>query len=580
MKRVLKYFGRNNTILFPLRNRLTLIGSSKECDIVLDDSSIAGAAIKVGADDQGYFFEVLPESKIRLNGEKTKKGRLAPGDRIEIGDHVFICDSVDGVESGDAHESDKAIKGMLDHFSGAIGRERDLKKLLTRFMEMLLGILKGSDAFIFKLDREKKPEVFVATGSAEAQERFSDTVVQSVLKNGKGVAVPNALADPAFSSARSVADLKLSSVICAPIKVADDITGIIYVGSSSAAVSYNRKDLAILTYYAAIAGMLINHVEYIGMQNKAIVKLGGQVSEYGIIAESKVMKEVLGSIKAISGSDITVLFEGPTGCGKTLLAEIVHKKSRRADKPFLVVNCSSLHGELLESELFGHKKGSFTGAISDHEGLFMAAQGGTLLLDEIGELDVPIQAKLLRTLESGKVRPLGATQEREVDVRVICTTNKNLQDMVNRGIFRADLYYRINQFSIKVPPLSARDDDVELLAYFFLEKYKAHYPTRDIIDFHPETLYRIRHYDWPGNIRELSNAIHRAVLSCEGPLLTLPRVETVQDPTFDMETATRDFHRDLIARAIKRTGGNKEAAAKLLGMSRSTFFRYLSTLER
>jgi transcriptional regulator with GAF, ATPase, and Fis domain len=580
MKRVLKYYGENSTALYELRNRLTVIGSSKECDIVLDDASVAGAALTIAADEKGFFFEVLPESKIRLNGEKAKKGPLAPGDRLEIGSHVFICDNEDGLKRAEAGRDDAALQDMLDRFSSVVGRERDLQKLLTKLMEMLLGIFEGSNAFIFKLDKDKKPDVFVATGTGEAHDRFSDTVVQTVLKNKKGVAVPNALADPAFGGAKSIADLKLSSVMCAPIIAADDSIGIIYVGSSKPAVSYSTRDLATLSYYATIAGMLINHVAYIAGQNKTIAHFSGIASEAGIIAESKEMQEVLCAIKALSGSDITVLLDGPTGCGKTFLAEVIHQKSRRAGKPFLVVTCSSLHGELLESEMFGHKKGSFTGAVSDHDGLFTAASGGTLFLDEIGELDATIQAKLLRVLESNKVRPLGATAERQVDARVICATNKDLLEMVNAGKFRSDLYYRINQFNIKIPPLSARGNDVELLAYYLLEKFKAQYPTRDIIDFHPETLQYIKRYDWPGNIRELSNTIHRAVLSCEGPLLSFPRAAPVEDPGFDFESATREFHRDLIGRAIQRSGGNKEAAARLLGMSRSTFFRYLATLDR
>jgi transcriptional regulator with GAF, ATPase, and Fis domain len=578
MKQILRYFGQNGATDFNLGNRLTLVGSSKECDIVLDDISISGAALKISPDVNGYRFEVLPEGKCRLNGEKIKKGRLKPGDRLEIGTHVFIGDMAEDVQVRLPGEGSDQFRETLALFTGSIGKERDLRKLLTRLMETLLGLLNGSDAFIFKLDENGKPEVFVSTGDGEAQERFSDTVVQAVLAGKKGIVVPNALQDPAFSSSRSVADLKLNSVVCTPVLVADTVSGIIYVGSRKAAISFSNHDLSTLVIFAAIAGMLINHVAYIGHQNRTILKLTSQGGEDGLIAESKAMQEVLSSIRALSESDIAVLLEGPTGCGKSLFAELIHKKSRRAGRPFLVVNCSSLHGELLESELFGHKKGSFTGAISDHEGLFNAARGGTLFLDEIGELDPSIQARLLRVLESNKVRPLGSTQECDVDTRVICATNKDFAEMVKKGGFRSDLYYRINQFSIKIPPLSQRDNDVVLLAYYYLEKFKAQYPTRDMVDFHPEMLRYIQNHDWPGNIRELSNTIHRAMLSCEGPLLTIPRMSPVQDPSFDFETATQAFHRELIARAIRKTNGNKESAAKLLGLSRSTFFRYCSTL--
>ncbi|MBN1129289.1 MAG: sigma 54-interacting transcriptional regulator [Chitinispirillaceae bacterium] len=580
MKRVLRYFGMKGSSLFELRDRLTLIGSSKECDIVLDDKAVPDAAIKIVHEGGTCTCEILSGATARLNGKKIHKSSLAPGDRIEINGHVFICDNTDTAASRQPDDTSGPDEETLREFSDRLGGERDLKKLLTMLMEMLLGILKGSDAFIFKLGPAGEPEVFVATGSDTAEDRFSDTVVQTVLKKKQGVAVPNALADPAFSASRSVADLKLSSVVCAPIMCRGEISGIIYVGSSSAAISYSARELSMLTFYATIAGMLINHVDYIGRQNRTIATLSGDAAAAGLIAESKAMQEALSGVRSVAASDIIVLLEGPTGCGKSHLAGIIHRRSRRASGPFLVVNCSTLHGERLESELFGHRRGSFTSAINDHDGLFVAANGGTLLLDEIGELDAAVQARLLRVLECGMVRPLGATQECAVDVRVICATNKNLSAMVQAGSFRSDLYYRINQFAIRVPPLSERNGDVELLAYFFLEKFKAQYPERDIVDFHPETLAYIRAHDWPGNIRELSNAIHRAVLSCEGPLLSFPRTTPVQDPALDFETTTRAFHRELITRAIKKTGGNKEAAARLLGMGRSTFFRYLSTFEQ
>jgi transcriptional regulator with GAF, ATPase, and Fis domain len=577
MRHLLRHYVNADSSSIELDGRLLLIGSSSENDIVINDPSVIDAAAKIEACSDGYTLEPIQKEKIRLNGKKVKRALLSPGDRIEIGDHILVYDVLKEAVATACAPLDPFF-ATLYKMAELVGKERDLQKLLTGLMQLLMGLLNGSDAFIFKLDQEGKPQVFVTTGSGSPDERFSDTVVQTVLKDKKAILIANALADPSFSHSHSIADLKLVSVACAPITIAGSTIGVIYVGSRKAGVSFSNDDLTKLSVYASIAGMLINHVDYIGRQNRAIIKLTGIGSEKGIIAESKAMQDVLQSINTLAGSDITVLLEGPTGGGKNLLAELIHEKSRRAARPFLVVNCSSLRGELLESELFGHKKGSFTGAVEEHAGLFAAARGGTLMLDEIGELDAPIQAKLLRVLESGTIRPLGSTQETAVDVRVICATNRSLADMVKAGAFRSDLYYRINQFGIKVPALADRGEDVELLAYFFLEKFKAHYPARDIIDFHPETLRYIKRYEWPGNIRELSNTIHRAVLSSEGPLLTLPVALAAEDPALDFEAATQRFQKELIGKAIKRAGGNKEEAARLLGLSRSTFFRYQSAM--
>jgi transcriptional regulator with GAF, ATPase, and Fis domain len=581
MGHLLRRYIDGASITTELGSRMVLIGSSPENDIVVKDGSPGGVAAKiepVSMAGDAYTIEPVHKGSVRLNGKKVGKTALQPGDRMEIGTSVMVYDVLSAADR--SPESSPLLGSSIEAFNGfieSVGTERDLRKLLVRLMEILLKLLNGSDVFIFKLDGEGKPQLFVSTGNDVSDERFSDTVVQKVLHDKQGIVIAHALADPAFSKSRSIADLKLASVVCAPIMVAGSIIGIVYVGSRKIAVSFSGKELSVLSFYAAIAGMLINHVEYIGQQVKTIKNLTGRNElDDGFIAESRAMQRVAAEIKSLAASDIVVLLEGPTGSGKNHVAEIIHRKSRRASKPFLIVNCSSLRGELLESELFGHKKGSFTGAVSDQTGLFSAARGGTLLLDEIGELDLIIQAKLLRVLESGSIRPLGATGETAVDVRVICATNRNLAEMVQNNTFRRDLYYRINQFSIRIPALSEREEDVVLLAYLFLEKYKAHYPGRAIVDFHPSALRFIRNHDWPGNIRELSNAIHRALLSGEGPLLTLedPGSERPADPVFDFEAATQKFQKELILKAIKHSGGNKEEAAKLLGLSRSTFFRY------
>ncbi|MFW6244349.1 MAG: sigma-54 interaction domain-containing protein, partial [Fibrobacterota bacterium] len=507
---------------------------------------------------------------------------LSPGDRFEIGETAFIFDF-----SATGKEKNSGVTlfnfDTLNKFAQYVGKERNLNKLLKKLMTTLMEIFSGTDAFIFKFDPEGKPQLFVSSKAGVSKERFSDTVVQATVSSGDGLLIPNALSDPEFSQSQSIADLKLNTVMCAPIKVAGKMLGVVYIGSNKALVSYTKDDLQILTVYATIAGMLVNHVEYISYQDSAIQKLSGGCVQDGVVYESKVMHELLGTVQALAQSDITVLIEGQTGTGKSLVAQAIHRQSRRSTKPFVVINCSSIQGELLESELFGHRKGSFTGAVNDHEGLFASADGGTIFLDEIGELDGRLQAKLLRTLETGMIRPIGSTVENKVDVRVVCATNRSLSQMVRKGEFRADLFYRIEQLRITLPPLCERGDDAVLIAYHFLEKFKSMYSSCEVLDFHPEALDYIRTYAWPGNIRELSNAVHRAVLMSKGPLLKLDS-QPLENPLHrekkvtDLEEATRLFQKKLITDVVNQCSGNKEEAIKKLGLSRSTFFRYQAQL--
>jgi Nif-specific regulatory protein len=324
--------------------------------------------------------------------------------------------------------------------------------------------------------------------------------------------------------------------------------------------------------------MLINHIDYITEQQTTIDRFISTMTDDGIIATSPSMQKVLATVEAIAGADITVLLNGETGTGKNRIAELIHSRSQRSSKPFVIVNCSAVRGELLESELFGHKKGSFTGASNDHDGLFAAAGGGTLLLDEIGELELPLQAKLLRTLETGMIRPIGTTREICVNVRVLCATNRDLTLMVRENLFRADLYYRINQFPITVPPLRERGEDIELLAHLFFNRFKAAYPEKEVVAFHPDALHFIRTHRWPGNIRELSNTIHRAILMTDDRLIRFAPPETAELPATDFDTAIRRFQKNLLQKALLAANGNRETAAKNIGLSRSTFYRYLSQL--
>jgi len=301
----------------------------------------------------------------------------------------------------------------------------------------------------------------------------------------------------------------------------------------------------------------------------------GNYEAGGIGCQSPVMATILREIEISARADISVLLTGETGSGKDTVAKVLHSRSKRREGPFIAINCSTLRGELLASELFGHKKGAFTGALHEQTGLIPSADGGTLFLDEIGEMDAPLQAMLLRVLEGGKVRPLGAASEFDVDFRLICATNRDLPGMIEKKTFREDLFYRIGQYQIAIPPLRDRGEDILALAIHFLEQLGVKYPQKKFQGFDSESLRMIRFYDWPGNIRQLLNVVHRGLLRSSPPFVELEIPRSQERPT-DLERATLRFQREYVSRAISACGGNKNAAAELLGIAKSTLFRYLS----
>ncbi|MBD3345086.1 MAG: GAF domain-containing protein [Chitinivibrionales bacterium] len=571
---ILKRFSGKGSRTIELRKSPILLGRHSDNDVVLEEKGIPDIAARIEREKEGFSLEGIKPGTAKVNGKKIKSVALAPGDRIEIGSEIFIFDETEENNRSDKSSLEQTMHS-ISRFCEAIGKERDLKTLLRKIINSLFEIIGGEEAFIFTVDENRSPRIFISSSDDNAEERFSDTIVQDVLAYGRGVFIGNALDDPRFAHAQSIVDLKLASVLCCPIRIAAKTIGVIYLGSKKAAISFSEHELNILQVYARMAGMLINHVEYISQQNTTIKRLAEIHDNEKIISTSPAMSRLLETAFSAAQSDIIILLEGETGTGKDLIAQAIHHRSKRKSKPFVVVNCSSLTGDLLESELFGHKKGAFTGAVKDHKGLFSAAHGGTLFMNEIGEMNVGLQAKLLRTLETGKIRPVGASTEESVDVRIICATNRDLKQMVAEGLFREDLYYRINQFAVKLPPLRERGEDIKLLAYYFLDLYKTRYPHKDIIDFNPESLKAMLFYDWPGNVRELASVVHKAVLSETGGFV---RVELDDENTVveGFDQATREFQKKLIKKALAACGGNREKAAKMLGMSRSSFFRYLA----
>ncbi len=301
-----------------------------------------------------------------------------------------------------------------------------------------------------------------------------------------------------------------------------------------------------------------------------------QQNEQVMVGESPIVRQLRKLVAKVAPTDSTVLLTGESGSGKEVLARTLHGMSLRAERPFVPVNCGAISPELIESELFGHLKGAFTGATNSHQGLFYYAQGGTLFLDEIGELPLSMQTKLLRVLEDRRIRPVGSNREVDVDVRIVAATNVNLDIEVKRGRFRQDLFYRLQVMPIEMPPLRSRPEDVELLANYFIKVF-ARKLRIDALKISPDLLARLQAYEWPGNVRELRNFIERSLILGYFPKEDLPlnlNLDDQSEPIDDQEDESLErVERNHILRVLNACSGNKSEAARRLGVSRKTLER-------
>jgi two-component system response regulator GlrR len=297
-----------------------------------------------------------------------------------------------------------------------------------------------------------------------------------------------------------------------------------------------------------------------------------------IITRSPEMEAILAKARLVAASDASVMIFGESGTGKELLARAIHRASARASQPFVAVNCGAIPEQLLESELFGHVKGAFTGAASDYKGLFQAAGRGTVFLDEIGDMPLPLQVKLLRVLQEKEVRPIGSTQAVKVDVRIISATHRNLEEAIKAGMFREDLYYRLHVVAISLPSLSQRREDIPVLAAHFLKNLAARYG-KTLNGFAQDALEVLVKHNWPGNVRELYNVIEQAVALATTPIVTPAQLETaIRGETGNLssfESARFDFERDYLAKLLKITNGNVTQAARLAKRNRTEFYKLL-----
>lgn len=396
---------------------------------------------------------------------------------------------------------------------------------------------------------------------------FSSGILQKVVETKKPFLYHDVQSDPTLSQFDSIQIHKIKSVLGVPIIKDNQVWGVILVDSQINRREFTEENLVFLDFFSNLVSLALDKILNLQSLEKENLLLRNQLQNIQpipeIIGESNSIKKLFQLIHKVAITDATVLILGESGTGKELVARSIHNLSNRKNKPYIAQFCGSIPDTLLESELFGYKKGAFTGATTDKKGLFEVADGGTFFLDEIADISPALQAKLLRVLQNREIIRLGDTKPIKVDVRIIAATNKDLKQLVNENKFREDLFYRLNVFPIEIPPLRERREDIPLLVHHFIKKY-----SKNEISISPQAMKKLQNFYWPGNVRQLENVIQRALILCDKNFL-LPEHIIIddEDSLLDFRGTLEDFEKLLLLKRLKEYNGNRTQTAKSLGVS-------------
>ena len=627
---------------FELTSEVGGIGRAPSNEIVLEDMHVSGEHARLTMHDGRVVLTDLRSTngttlvrrgeRRRLTGDHSSVD-LETGDVIELG-------SGDGVTSMRATVTDEAevarvvsmrrldevepAAAILERDPGAlsalyaaqkrIGAGNDLDQVLIEVADAVLGlvpcathvtiVLRDDDqsdasttaAFVPVMTRVRL--VGGASGPPSGPVPITRAVFRRVVKERAAVLAADAPEDVGHTE--SIMGASIRSTIGVPLWRGEEIIGVLQADNRNAPGMLNASDVELLLVLASNASLAVANARLIKrlvlaedrlqkensfLKGREEKRRGGG-SQVEIIGKSEAMRKVIDHLDKVVDTRVTVLIEGETGTGKELIAAAVHYRSRRRDKLFVAQNCAALAESLLESELFGHKKGSFTGAVDEKKGLFEIADGGTLFLDEITETPMSLQSKLLRALQEGEIRPVGATSPKHVNVRIVAATNRNLEEEVARGRFREDLYYRLKVFPIRLPPLRERRDDIPLIAAHFLKRYCDEIG-KPIGGFSQQAMELMTAYNWPGNVRELQNEVQRLVIQCDAgsfatPELLSPRIRQVEGlvgragvAKGTLKEMMDSVEKFFLIESLREHGNNKTNSAKTLGITREGLHKKL-----
>jgi len=612
--------------VFALERGGLAIGREPSNQICLDDSFASPLHCRIAVDGERCSIRDLDSlTGTFVNGVPVKDRLLAHGDRIALGSSVFLF----LVEAGEAAKpspvelsEDTCLSASVTELRGedvlylqpeglaalppterlardlntllkisaAIGSIRNVESLQWQLLGMLFDVVPAERGAILLASDDLEEFTSAATwdraSGPQHPVHVSRQLAQRVLRERVAVLTNEGLKNEQFAGA-STAGGSVHSLVCVPLVALDKVSGVIYLDTRNAATPFTRNHLQLAAAIAGIAAMAIENarqVERLGSENR---RLRAEVSlQHDMVGESPRMNEVYQLIARVAATQSTVLICGESGTGKELVARAIHQNSPRADQPFVAINCAAITETLLESELFGHERGAFTGAVTQKKGQLEVADGGTVFLDEIAELSPALQAKLLRVLQERDFLRVGGTRPVRLDIRVIAATNQELPTAVREGRFRQDLYYRLNVVCLTVPPLRERREDIPLLARYFAAKYGERCK-RHIQGVSPEAIACLVRYDWPGNVRELENAIERAIVAGSSefilpedlPEIVLETGSAAGDSAAGYHEAVRKLKKQLILNAVEQTGGNFTEAAKLLGVHPNYLHRLVRNLD-
>jgi Nif-specific regulatory protein len=601
----------------PLADTETIIGRDPANQVAVNDPLVSRkhcAIRKIAEIVQVADLESLNGTLV--NGVPTREKELKHGDRIKVGSSQFIfanqaIESTPGVPLTDfldehftttitvmVNSEDSVLlrDGVADmlpptqrlardlaavlRISTAINAIRKAGELQERVLEMIFEVMPVERAAVLLAmdDSEEFVSGTYRERGSESKEpfRISRTVVRRVFREGIAVIANDILTEQQLiQPTESIVASQIRSLLCVPLTVFGSKLGVIYADTTHGGAGVDEHHLHLLTAIASIAAVALKHARYVERLEDENRRLLEEINiEHDMIGESGRMRDVYQFVSKAAPADSTVLIRGESGTGKELVARAVHRNSKRCGRAFVAINCAALTEQLLESELFGHERGAFTGAVQQKKGKIELADGGTLFLDEIGELAQQLQAKLLRVLQEKEFDRVGGTRPIKVDIRLVAATNRDLEQAIKAGQFRADLYYRLNVVSMTLPPLRDRREDIPLLATYFVQKYSIE-SNRPVMGISKEAHALLKKYDWPGNVRELENALERAVV-----LGSSDRIRPEDLPEALVETSPpssgseiRQYHeavnnvkRQIILRALDQTGGSFTEAAKLLDL--------------
>ena len=610
--------GRLKGSIFTIEDLPVVIGRDTTATLCIADASVSRRHSQIEKDAEDFVILDLESlNGTFINDVPVKRRKLQHGDRVRVGDSQFIFLRHDGdvnsksseIRFDDGHiisgstlqvRFNDALYLMardlsaLMKVSTTINAIRGVEELQKTLLELLFEVVPAERGAILLIDPSPQGDerefasVFGLDRRRGQDESISvsTTVTKWVLHHGESLLISNQTDPKGLEQSDSLLEQKPGSLLCVPLIMLGRTLGVIYLDTKEPETLFDKDHLQLVSAISAITAVAIEnarHIEWLVSENQRLI--ADFKIEHNMVGESPRIRDVLQLIAKVAPTDSTVLISGESGTGKELAARAIHLNSLRADKPFVAVNCAALAESLLESELFGHEKGSFTGALMQKKGRLEIADGGTLFLDEIGELSPALQVKLLRVLQEREFERVGGNRTIKVDIRLITATNKNLDEAVNDNSFRQDLYYRLNVVNLEMPPLRDRPEDIPLLANYFAAKYSEKC-NRRISGISPDAQARLRSYDWPGNVRELENAIERAVV-----LGTTDRILLEDLPESLLETeppatapgtkyleAVAQTKKQIILNAMQQSNGNYTEAAKILGVHPNYLHRLIRNL--